>query len=107
MLSIFASKLRFMFGKGMMKKLEQMQQQVEETKGRLDNIKLVGEAMEGKVRVEVNGNGVITDISVKSEMSQVELTDLIMVAANRALEQANRTKEMEMAQSAKGIIPGM
>lgn len=96
-----------MFGKGMMKKLEQMQQQVEETKGRLENIKLIGEAMEGKVRVEVNGNGVITDISVKSEMSQVELTDLIMVAANRALEQANRTKEMEMAQSAKGIIPGM
>ena len=96
-----------MFGKGMMKKLEQMQQQVEETKNRLDNIKLIGEAMEGKVRVEVNGNGVITDITVKSEMAQEELTDLIMVAANRALEQANRTKEMEMAQSAKGIIPGM
>ena len=91
----------------MMKKLEQMQQQVEETKGRLNHIKLIGEAMEGKVRVEVNGNGVITDITTKSEMPQQELTDLIIVAANRALEQANRTKEMEMAQSAKGIIPGM
>ncbi|MFK8039062.1 MAG: YbaB/EbfC family nucleoid-associated protein [Crocinitomicaceae bacterium] len=90
-----------------MKKLEQMQQQVEETKGRLDTIKLIGEAMEGKVRVEVNGNGVITDITVKNEMPQHELTELIMVAANRALEQANRTKEMEMAQSAKGLIPGM
>jgi DNA-binding protein YbaB len=96
-----------MFGKGMMKKLEQMQQQVEETKGRLDNIKLIGEAKEGNVRVEVNGNGVITDITVKTEMTQTELTDLIIVAANRALEQANRTKEMEMAQSARGIIPGM
>jgi hypothetical protein len=96
-----------MFGKGMMKKLEQMQQQVEETKGRLANIKLIGEAMEGKVRVEVNGNGVITDISVREEMAQEELTNLIIIAANRALEQANRTKEMEMAQSAKGIIPGM
>ena len=40
-------------------------------------------------------------------MPQQELTDLIIVDANRALEQANRTKEMEMAQSAKGIIPGM
>lgn len=96
-----------MFGKGMMKKLEQMQQQVEETKGRLNNVKLIGEAMEGQVRVEVNGNGVITDISTKQEMHQDELIDLIMIAANRALEQANRTKEMEMAQSAKGIIPGM
>lgn len=96
-----------MFGKGMMKKLEQMQQQVEETKGRLNNIKLIGETMEGKVRVEVNGNGVITEISVKQDIPQKELTDLIIVAANRALEQANKTKEMEMAQSAKGIIPGM
>jgi len=96
-----------MFGKGMMKKLEQMQQQVEETKGRLENIKLIGEAMEGKVRVKVNGNGVITDISVKDAVSQKELTGLIMIAANRALEQANRTKEIEMTQSAKGIISGI
>ncbi|MFD1550709.1 YbaB/EbfC family nucleoid-associated protein [Putridiphycobacter roseus] len=96
-----------MFGKGMMKKLEQMQQQVEETKSRLDNVKLIGEAMEGKVRVEVNGNGVITDITAKDDLPKEELIDLIMVAANRALDQANRTKEMEMAQSAKGIIPGM
>ncbi|MFK8045102.1 MAG: YbaB/EbfC family nucleoid-associated protein [Crocinitomicaceae bacterium] len=96
-----------MFGKGMMKKLEQMQQQVEETKGKLENIKLIGEAMEGKVRVEVNGNGVITDIKITGEASQSEITELIKTAANRALEQANRTKEMEMAQSARGIIPGM
>ena len=96
-----------MFGKGMMKKLEQMQQQVEETKEKLSHIKLIGEAMEGKVRVEVNGNGEITDITAKDGMSQDELLELIKTAANRALDQANRTKEMEMAQSAKGIIPGM
>ena len=40
-------------------------------------------------------------------MAQDELIALIQTAANRALEQANRTKEMEMAQSAKGIMPGM
>ena len=96
-----------MFGKGMMKKLQDMQQQVEETKERLNHIKLIGEAMEGKVRVEVNGNGVITDIKADENLAHEELIDLVMVAANRALEQANRTKEMEMAQSAKGIIPGM
>ena len=106
-LFIFVNKNETMFGKGMMKKLEQMQQQVEETKSRLDNVKLIGEAMEGKVRVEVNGNGVITDITAKDDLAKDELIDLIMVAANRALDQANRTKEMEMAQSAKGIIPGM
>ena len=96
-----------MFGKGMMKKLQAMQQQVEETKAKLNNIKLIGEAMEGKVRVEVNGNSVITDIQVKDGLDKDEMIDLIIVAANRAIEQAERTKEMEMAQSAKGILPGM
>jgi len=91
----------------MMKKLQAMQQQVEETKAKLSNIKLIGEAMEGKVRVEVNGNSVITDIQVKDNLEKDEMIDLIMIAANRAIEQAERTKEMEMAQSAKGILPGM
>ena len=97
-----------MFGNGMMKKLQEMQAKVEETKERLNNIKLIGEAKDGAVRVEVNGNGVITRIETKGDsMSQDELISLIQTAANRALEQANRTKEMEMAQSAKGIMPGM
>jgi len=91
----------------MMKKLQAMQQQVEETKAKLNNIKLIGEAMEGKVRVEVNGNSTITNIDVKDGLEKDEMIDLIIVAANRAIEQAERTKEMEMAQSAKGIIPGM
>jgi DNA-binding protein YbaB len=68
---------------------------------------MVGEARDGDVRVEVNGNGVITDIRVKGDIQGDELISLIITAGNRALEAANRTKEMEMAQSAKGIIPGM
>ncbi|MCG8578112.1 MAG: YbaB/EbfC family nucleoid-associated protein [Flavobacteriales bacterium] len=96
-----------MFGNGMMKKLQEMQQQVEEVKERLNHIKMVGEARDGDVRVEVNGNGVITDIRVKGDIQGDELISLIITAGNRALEAANRTKEMEMAQSAKGIIPGM
>ena len=96
-----------MFGKGMMKKLQAMQEQVEATKEKLNHIKLIGEANEGKVRVEVNGNGQICDIKVDDSLSKEESVELILIAANRALEQAERTKEMEMAQSAKGIMPGM
>ncbi|MDG1913951.1 MAG: YbaB/EbfC family nucleoid-associated protein [Crocinitomix sp.] len=96
-----------MFGNGMMKKIQAMQEKAEEAKERLNHIKLIGEAKEGAVRIEVNGNGVITEISWKDELQGEELKQLIIMAANRALEQANRTKEMEMAQAAKGIIPGM
>ena len=94
-----------MFGNGMMKKMQEMQAKMEEVKDKLDKIKIVGE--EGDVRVEVNGNGVLTDIQASPNMNQEVLISQIGIAANRALEQAYRTKEMEMAQSAKGLIPGM
>ena len=96
-----------MFGKGMMKKLQAMQEQVVATKEKLNHIKLIGEANEGKVRVEVNGNGQITNITVADSIGKEEAIELILIASNRALEQADRTKEMEMAQSTKGLIPGM
>lgn len=96
-----------MFGNGMMKKLQEMQEQMEEVKERLNHVKMIGEARDGDVRVEVNGNGVITDIQLKEGIEGAELTNLIMTAANRALEAAQRTKDMEMAQSAKGFMPGM
>ncbi len=96
-----------MFGKGMMKKLQAMQEQVEATKEKLNHIKLIGEANEGKVRVEANGNGQITNITVADSIGKEEAIELILIASNRALTQAERTKEMEMAQSTKGLIPGM
>lgn len=96
-----------MFGNGMMKKLQAMQEKAEEAKERLNHIKLIGEAKEGSVRVEVNGNGVITDITLKGDLEGEELKQLIILAANRALEQSYRTKEMEMAQAAKGMMPGL
>lgn len=96
-----------MFGNGMMKKMQEMQSKAEEAKEKLNHIKLIGEAKEGAVRVEVNGNGVITDIQLKGDLQGEELKQLFILAANRALEQSYRTKEMEMAQAARGIIPGM
>ena len=89
----------------MMKKLQEMQKQVEETKERLNHIKIEGRS--SNVMVEVNGNGVITDIKGGEGMETEELLDHVVIAANKALEQANKTKEMEMAQSAKGLLPGM
>lgn len=89
----------------MMKKLQQMQEQVEEAKARLSNITISGES--GPVKVEVDGNGVVKNIQCNENLDQEALIDYIILASNKALDQANRNKEMEMAQSAKGIIPGM
>jgi predicted RNA binding protein with dsRBD fold (UPF0201 family) len=46
-------------------------------------------------------------LSALIQLKEEELKQLIILAANRALEQSYRTKEMEMAQAAKGIIPGI
>lgn len=89
----------------MMKKLQEMQKQVEATKERLNNIKIEGSS--SSIVVEVNGNGVITDIKGGEGMEREELLDHVVIAANKALDQANKTKELEMAQSAKGLLPGM
>ncbi len=89
----------------MMKKLQAMQQQVEETKQRLNNVKVTGES--GSVKVEVNGNGVVLDIVAPDGLEKDELTDHIIIASNKALEQANNMKELEMAKSAQGLMPGM
>jgi hypothetical protein len=94
-----------MFGNGMMKKMQEMQLKMEESKARLANITVNAES--GGVKVVVDGNGVVKDITANPEMSQEELLDHVIIAANKALTQANQTKELEMAQSAKGILPGM
>ncbi|MCB0762620.1 MAG: YbaB/EbfC family nucleoid-associated protein [Flavobacteriales bacterium] len=93
-----------MFGKNMMGKLQEMQKQIEETKARLNNVTVYGEA-EG-IRVTVNGNRRLTDISIPETITDREdIQDLVLTAANRALEQADRINEAEMANSARGIMP--
>lgn len=94
-----------MFGNNMMKKLQAMQQQVEETKSRLNNVKVTGES--GGVKVEVNGNGVILSILLPNDSDKSDLEQHIISASNKALEQANNMKELEMAKSAQGLMPGM
>ncbi len=98
-----------MFGNNMMKKMQEMQAQVEETKKRLDTITVDGEAMEGKVKVTLNGNRKLVGIHVADSMlnDKEELEDMLAVAFNRALEKAENVNETEMRSAASGLMPGM
>lgn len=89
----------------MMQKLQEMQQQMAESKKRLAGITMVETV--GPVTVKVDGNGEVKDVSCEEDLDQEELLDYIILATNKALEKAAKTKELEMAQSAKGILPGM
>jgi DNA-binding YbaB/EbfC family protein len=95
-----------MFG-NMMDKLQEMQRIVEESKRKLDSISVEGKA-EGVV-VEMTGNRKVKNVRIASldDLDKEDLEDLLTVAFNRALEQADKIHESEMANGARGIIPGM
>lgn len=97
-----------MFNKKMM---EKMQSQMEEVKSKLNNISVIGEAENGNVKVVANGNRMLNSIEINEEFyqsaSKEQIEDLILTAANRALEQAERVEKSEMSHVAMGMLPGM
>lgn len=93
----------------MMQKLQEMQQKVAETKARLDTILVDGDA-NGKVKVTLTGNRAVKAINVEGDLDSYdkeELEDLLILAFNKALENADKVNESEMAAASAGMLPGM
>ncbi len=97
--------------KKMMGKMGEMQKQMEVIKEKLNNISLIGEAENGSVKVVANGNRMLNSIEItddfKNSVSIENLEHSILIAANRALEQAERVEKTEMSHAAMGMLPGM
>ena len=95
-----------MFNKKMM---EKMQGQMEEIKEKLNNITVLGS--EENIKVVANGNRLLNSIDIDESYLNVpnkeELEKLIITAANRALEQAERVEKSEMSHAAMGMLPGL
>jgi DNA-binding YbaB/EbfC family protein len=98
-----------MFG-NMMERLQEMQQKTEDAKRRLDNITVIGEAPAGAVVIEMTGNRKVKNISIAVDLKEIdkeELEDLLVIATNKALENAENVWESEMKTVASGMLPGM
>lgn len=78
---------------------------MDDVKSRLDNIQVRGEA-EGVVVIS-NGNRKIVDVVVPELLAKEDLEDLILLATNRALEQAENVFESEMKSVAGGMMGGL
>lgn len=99
-----------MFGGDLFGKLGEMQKLQEESKQRLDAVKVEGEAGGNLVVIELNGNRKMTKLTINTELAQMEkedLEDLLTVAFNRALEKAEVANQSDMQSAAKGLFPGM
>jgi len=97
-----------MFG-DMMGKLQEMKQQVETAKKRLDDKIIEGEAADGAIKVSVTGNRKVKNISIAPSLLEdaEELEDMLVIALNRALTLADGVNEQEMAGAAGGLMGGM
>ena len=95
----------------MFDQLMQAQQKAGEVKTRLDAITVSGQAEGGKIRVTANGNKVIQSVSIDEEFykdaDREELEELLAVAINKALQQADNVSQSEMAAITKDMFGGL
>ncbi len=95
----------------MFDKLFQAQQKAQEIKARLDNISVVGEAEGSKVRVIATANKEIKEITISEDLfaegDKEQLEDLLIVALNKALVQADNVSQTEMQSATQDMFGGL
>ncbi|RFZ83025.1 YbaB/EbfC family DNA-binding protein [Mucilaginibacter terrenus] len=95
----------------MFDKILEAQQKAGEMKQRLDTISVTGTAEGGKITVTANANKVIQSITIDEaflkEADKEELEELMAIAVNKALEQAENVSQSEMASMANNMFGGM
>ena len=99
-----------MFGdlSGMMGKLKEAQQKIEETKKRLDTVLVDASSGNGKIKVTVTANRAIKNIEISEELTDnEEISDYLILALNDALSKANAINEAELAAAAKDGMPNI
>ena len=96
---------------GMMKQIQKMQDAMSRIQQELETKTVVGEAGGGMVRVTVNGKQHITAITIDKEVANpadVEmLEDLVLAAANKALDDAGKMAQEEMSRATNGMLPNI
>lgn len=99
-----------MFGLDQMAMMQKMKAAADESKKRLDNIFVSGEAGGGLVRIEMSGNRKMKSLQINTDLQTIDkedLEDLIAVALDKAIEDANKINEQEVSATARQFLPGM
>ena len=95
----------------MFDKLFEAQQKAGEAKKRLDAITVTGTAEGGKITVVANANKIVQSVSIDDdfykEADREELEELLLVALNKAMEQADNISQSEMAAMTKDMFGGL
>jgi DNA-binding protein YbaB len=95
----------------MFDKLMAAQGKAEEIKKRLDTISVFGEVEGGAIKVTATANKAITSIAITDDFhasaTKEELEELLQVAVNKALAQADQVSASEMQAATKEMLGGL
>lgn len=97
---------------GMMGKLKETQQKMEETKNRLNSVLVDEQSNDGLLQVTLTANREIKNFKISDELLEDKemLEDYLVTVLNKAIKKASNVNEAEMAavaQSGMPNIPGM
>jgi len=100
-----------MFGDimGMMGKLKETQQKVEDTKTRLNSVLIDEQSSDGLLKVTLTANRTIKSITVDDALleDKEQLEDYLVLTLNKAIEKASAINEAELAAVAKDGMPNI
>lgn len=100
-----------MFGDmmGMMGKIKEAQQKVEETKKRLNTVLVDEESADGLLKITLTANREIKNIDIADSLleDKEQLEDYLILTLNKAISKASRINETELAAVAKEGMPNI
>ena len=94
---------------GMMGKLKETQQKIEETKKRLDTVLVDEQSNDGLLKVTLTANRKIKSIDIDESLLQdkEQLEDYLILTLNKAIEKATNVNEAELGTVAKDGMPNI
>ncbi len=100
-----------MFGDlmGMMGKLKETQQKIEETKKRLDSVLIDEQSNDGLLKVTLTANRTVKSIEIDNSLleDKEQLEDYLVLVMNKAIQKATAVNEAELGAVAKDGMPNI
>ena len=92
---------------GMMGKLRETQQKIEDTKKRLDTVLIDEQSNDGLLKVTLTANRKITSIAIEDSLleDKDQLEDYLILVLNKAIEKATNVNQAELDAVAKMDMP--
>ena len=100
-----------MFGDimGMMGKLKETQQKIEETKKRLDTVLIDEQSNDGLLKVTMTANRTLKSVTIHDSLleDKEQLEDYLILVMNKAIAKATNVNEAELGAVAKDGMPNI